>query len=199
MNQTHSGLIALSGIVLLSISAIVKQAVDNNAAHRLNDVKLSAPLAKPTPNLGMHLEQGVTKISYTHRDIECLARNIYFEARSESTIGQYAIANVTINRVLAKRKSWGNSVCSVVYARKQFSWTLKAKYKTAKLKGDAWVKAKKIAVESLDHGVRVKELDKALFYHATYVNPDWRDNRNRIKSIGAHIFYTRAKGDSIKL
>jgi spore germination cell wall hydrolase CwlJ-like protein len=198
MNKTYSGVVALSGIVLFSLGAIVKQAVDNNTAHdKLAKIELTT---LPTNTLfDAHLEQEKTVISYSRKDIDCLARNIYFEARSENTVGQYAIANVTINRVLAKRKSWGNSICAVVYAKKQFSWTGKTSRKHAKLKGDAWDTAKSIAIASLEDGMRVKELDKALFYHAEYVNPKWRDDKNRVKVIGAHIFYSRAKGDSIKL
>lgn len=202
MNQTLSGVVALSGLVLVSLGAIVKQAQDNNTAYeKLKSAKVAKidavqPKVNNTTSL---LVVSKTEIKYTRHDIDCLARNIYFEARGETTVGQYAIAQVTINRVKANRKSWGKSVCSVVYAHKQFSWTTKLSRKTVELEGKAWDIAKNIAVSTLKNGVRVKDLDKALFYHADFVNPDWRDDSHRIKAIGAHIFYTKAKGDSIKL
>lgn len=34
-----------------------------------------------------------------NEELECLALNIYHEARSESLAGQYAVADVTVNRV----------------------------------------------------------------------------------------------------
>lgn len=203
MNQTLSGVVALSGLVLVSLGAIVKQAQDNNTAYEklksAEVAKIDAVRPKVKNNQDSLLVVTKTKIKYSRRDIECLARNIYFEARGESTIGQFAIAQVTINRTQANRKSWGNSICSVVYAKKQFSWTTKLSRKTVELEGKAWDIAKNIAVSTLKNGVRVKDLDKALFYHADFVNPDWRDDSHRIKAIGAHIFYTKAKGDSIKL
>ena len=37
-----------------------------------------------------------------HNEINCLAKNIYFEARDQLTKGQIAVALVTINRVRSK-------------------------------------------------------------------------------------------------
>ena len=45
--------------------------------------------------------------------IDCLAKNIYFEAKSESFVGQSAVALVVLNRV--KDKRYPDSVCAVVY------------------------------------------------------------------------------------
>ena len=42
----------------------------------------------------------------------CLAMNVYHEARSDHTIGQYAVAHVVMNRVMSDR--YPNSVCDVV-------------------------------------------------------------------------------------
>lgn len=53
--------------------------------------------------------------------IECLARNIYFESRGEPIDGQYAVAFVTLNRVEDPR--WPDTICDVVYQENQFSWT----------------------------------------------------------------------------
>lgn len=47
-----------------------------------------------------------------HPEIQCLAENIYFEARAESYSGKAAVANVTKNRVADKR--WPNTLCGVV-------------------------------------------------------------------------------------
>ena len=32
-------------------------------------------------------------------DLDCMAKNIYFEARNEATVGQLAVAQTVINRV----------------------------------------------------------------------------------------------------
>lgn len=62
-------------------------------------------------------------------DVECLALNVYYEARAESFNGKQAVAQVTLNRVNSKK--FPNSICSVVHERTrvaqrvfcQFSWT----------------------------------------------------------------------------
>ena len=47
------------------------------------------------------------------RDLDCLARNIYWEARSEPYHGMVAVAQVTLNRVA--HKSFPDDICDVVY------------------------------------------------------------------------------------
>ena len=49
----------------------------------------------------------------SNAEVECLAMNIYHEARSERTAGMWAVADVTINRV--KSIAYPNTVCEVVY------------------------------------------------------------------------------------
>ncbi len=44
--------------------------------------------------------------------IYCMAKNVYFEARHESTLGKIAVAHVTMNRV--NEDKWPNTVCNVV-------------------------------------------------------------------------------------
>ena len=53
--------------------------------------------------------------STTQTDKDCLAEAIYFEGRSESIIGQLAIANVALNRTV-------DNVCNTVHDRCQFSY-----------------------------------------------------------------------------
>jgi len=52
-------------------------------------------------------------LSSDNKDAECLAENIYHEARGESTLGKIAVGLVTINRVRDAR--WPSNICSVVY------------------------------------------------------------------------------------
>ena len=88
------------------------------------------------------------------KQIECLATNIYHEARSESTIGKIAVAWVTVNRVNTER--YPDTVCGVVYDavldskgnpkrhQCQFSWYCDGKSDDIKNK-DAWYEAVQIA------------------------------------------------------
>jgi Cell Wall Hydrolase len=51
------------------------------------------------------------------RNLACLARNVYFEARGEPLAGQYAVAEVTLNRRASRL--FPRTICEVVY---QKSW-----------------------------------------------------------------------------
>jgi spore germination cell wall hydrolase CwlJ-like protein len=55
------------------------------------------------------------------RDVECLARNIFFESGGEPTEGKIAVGIVTVNR--AQDPRFGKSVCEVVKARTVVSKT----------------------------------------------------------------------------
>jgi spore germination cell wall hydrolase CwlJ-like protein len=128
-------------------------------------------------------------IKYTPAERDCLTRNIYYEARGEQVEGQYAVANVTVNRL--KSGKWGNNICSVVYAKKQFSWTHQKKLSKPDVVG--WAQAQEIAVNTLN-GTRVRGLDQSLFYHADYIkSPGWVDNRHYVTQIGQHKFYNLAR------
>lgn len=142
------------------------------------------------------LDRSPVKIKYNKNDVECLARNIYWEAGVEDMNGKIAVGNVTINRV--KTKYWGRNICDVVYSPAQFSWTKVKKRAWVTLKGRAWTDSK-AAAEAVLNGLTVKQLNTALYYHADYVKPAWRDRDKRVMKIGKHIFYTQAKDTNIKL
>ncbi len=143
------------------------------------------------------VEQSATPVKYTPKEFDCMARNIYYEAGVEPHVGKVAVAQVTLNRV--KSGYWGNNICKVVYAKDQFSWTRDKKRAWLANKGRAWEESKQVASQVLSYGMRVKPLKKALFYHADYVSPNWKDSSKRIVKVGQHIFYTQAKGSTLKL
>lgn len=142
------------------------------------------------------LDRTPIRIKYNKNDVECLARNIYYEAGIEDMAGKIAVGNITVNRV--KTKYWGTHICDVVYAKDQFSWTKEKKRAWVALKGKAWADSKAAAEAVLD-GLKVKQLDSALYYHADYVKPAWRDTSKQVLKVGRHIFYTQAKDTNIKL
>lgn len=143
------------------------------------------------------LESRPVAIKYNKNDVECLARNIYYEAGVEPMTGKIAVGTITVNRV--KTKYWGHHICDVVYSPDQFSWTKEKKRAWVSLKGQAWADSQAAAEAVLKGGVRVKQLRTALFYHADYVSPQWRDNSKRVLKVGHHIFYTQAKGSTLTL
>lgn len=132
------------------------------------------------------IAQTTEKVSYSESDEACLAKNIYYEAGIESEHGKYAVAQVTLNRLKTGR--WGDTICSVVYSKAQFSWTLKKKLE--KPSGQAWADSQWIAHRVLG-GERVPPLKEAIFYHAEYVSPYWKSSVVKIQQVGQHIFYTQ--------
>jgi spore germination cell wall hydrolase CwlJ-like protein len=134
-------------------------------------------------------------IKYTKNDLDCLTRNIYYEAGGENVAGKFAVAHVTINRL--KTGYWGNSICRVVYARKQFSWTLAKKLPRPDSK--VWAESETVARKVLA-GHRVRGLTRSLYYHATYIrDPKWADSRHEAGQIGNHVFYNQARGSTLTI
>lgn len=145
-----------------------------------------------------HLESVIkseSQVKYTERDVECLAKNIYYEAGNQDDVGKYAVGTVTLNRL--KAGVWGDTVCKVVYSPAQFSWTLLKKLQ--KPDPEIYNHSREIAYKTLK-GYRVYGLEKSLLYHADYIrNPNWADNKHRVGKIGVHIFYTKGKGSNLEI
>lgn len=125
------------------------------------------------------------------REVECLAINLYREARGEPIEGILAVAHVTINRT--KSKLFPSSICEVVYQRTprvcQFSWVCD-KISLRKVNEVVYENLKKVATFVYVNKDSIEDkTDGALFYHADYVNPEWRKKMTVTTQIGRHIFY----------
>ena len=131
------------------------------------------------------------------KQIDCLATNIYHEARSESTIGKIAVAWVTVNRV--NTEQYPDTVCGVVHDavldsngnpkknQCQFSWYCDGKSDVIKNK-DEWYEALQIAT-LVYYSKRFDPTEGAIMYHATYVSPNWKKDFVKTVRIDEHIFY----------
>lgn len=122
----------------------------------------------------------------------CLAVNVYFEARSDSMEGQYAVAHVVMNRVQSNR--FPNDVCSVVTQQRkgrtcQFSWYCDGKSDQPNMKSKQWGNAIRYASIVMSETINIDVTDGATHYHATYVRPAWRKTKTRTTRIDRHIFY----------
>jgi spore germination cell wall hydrolase CwlJ-like protein len=127
-----------------------------------------------------------TRVREFHaRSLECLARNVYYEARGEPPAGQYAVAEVTMNRKASPR--YPKTVCEVVYQREAFSWTELGVLDPPA--GTAWLRAVQVA-EDVYYQRRPRTLhSNVTHFHATYVRPDWSQEKRRVARIGKHVFY----------
>jgi len=129
------------------------------------------------------------------KEMECLAKNIYYEAGSESFEGKLAVAQVTINRTNSGK--YPVNICGVVYQKTnyngksvcQFSWTCTTV--PAAKNAYLWEESKYIAMKALTQPIAHVKLARtqAMFYHAKYVSPGW-NKKHVVMQIGNHIFYT---------
>jgi len=127
------------------------------------------------------------------KQLDCLTRNIYWEAASEPFEGKVAVAQVTLNRVEDGR--FANTVCGVVYQKNvfyqkvvcQFSWFCEGNHKIRSVHQPMWQESELVAKKVLLENFRLPGMKDALYYHADYVNPNWR--KPKIDQIGRHIFY----------
>lgn len=124
-------------------------------------------------------------VNATETDIQCLAKNIYHEARGETFEGQLAVAQVTVNRVRSRK--FQPTVCGVVHAHRQFSWTLDKRKKIKDSK--AWQASLTIARAVLKQGVGLPNF-QALYFHTHQVHPRWNRQKRVVAVIGNHIFYS---------
>jgi spore germination cell wall hydrolase CwlJ-like protein len=137
-----------------------------------------------TTDIGIALKPRPEIVKVKPQDIECLAKNIYHEARGEPFHGQVAVALVTVNRVASGL--FQNTVCKVVYANKQFSWTLN-KHKKVK-DSKAWASAVEVATAVLSRKIYEPDFT-AVYFHTKQVQPYWAKTKIIIARIGNHIFY----------
>jgi len=123
----------------------------------------------------------------------CLARAIYFEARSETELGQLAVAKVILNRV--KDPDFPKSICGVVYQGSgsrnscQFSFACDGLPDDVKQPA-AWANSKRVALKAIAGDQSIGAVGTATNYHADYVNPKWAKSMKRLIKIGHHIFYS---------
>ena len=123
----------------------------------------------------------------------CLAEALYFEARGESLQGQFAVAEVILNRKDSGK--FPSSVCGVVNqgtksGKKhacQFSYKCDGRAEVFS-EGGAYIQVGKVARIMLDGKTRT--LTKgATFYHTGAVRPSWSRKFQRTAKVGSHFFY----------
>jgi spore germination cell wall hydrolase CwlJ-like protein len=193
-NQTYLAI----GVAVFVANVLHSEYSENERISSVEHAVLAIADDVQTIKEAVLVDQEPAVIKYSKREFDCLARNIYYEAGIEDRLGKVAVAQVTLNRV--KTGYWGSNICKVVYAPAQFSWTKIKSRAWLTNNGPLWEESKQVAAEVLDQGLRIRTLKTSLFYHADYiVKPYWSDGTKRVAHIGQHIFYTQAKGSTLKL
>jgi hypothetical protein len=187
----------VAGIVCLCLVLIVDKFYTEDASTEINVFIPNGLLIEHTlKSDSTELKEPPIKImsfpdhglKYRDLDVFCLAKNIFHEARGEPTIGKYAVAQITLNRVESLK--YPNNICSVVLDRYQFSWANQKSQHWTRPQGQTWEESYRVALNVLENGERVVGLNDSRYYHADYVSPKWASKMTPVTTIGRHIFYT---------
>lgn len=142
-------------------------------------------------------------VNFTDEDVDCLARNIYFEAKNQSLVGQLAIGIVTLKRVEDRR--FPNTICGVVQHTNHtlangfpirnkchFSWYCDGRSDHPDDE-KAFQQALNIASALLSPESKIIDFTHgADHYHADYIKPPhWTASMIKVARIDNHIFYTQ--------
>jgi spore germination cell wall hydrolase CwlJ-like protein len=170
-------------IILLVGFILTVSVIQTVTASKLDKLKETAGISS----------KDIVTIRDRERQLDCLAKNIYFESASEPFEGKVAVAQVTMNRAASGK--FPSDVCAVVYQKNvvyekvvcQFSWYCenggKPIIRSKEMYNESYAVAKKVLLENF----RLDVMKDALYYHADYVNPRW--GKQEIGKIGRHIFY----------
>ena len=144
---------------------------------------------------------------FKNNEITCLAKNMYFEARSEGIAGVVATTQVVYNRV--NSKEYPNTICEVIEQAKISQWWLKEKgiikpiknkcqfswfcdgYSDEPKDDKTYSELFELAEQFIngEHEGMIDITGGALWYHADYVHPRWANHLEVTTKVGRHIFY----------
>jgi spore germination cell wall hydrolase CwlJ-like protein len=133
------------------------------------------------------------RVGGNDRATECLAEALYFEARGESVRGQFAVAEVIMNRV--DSPEFPDTVCGVIHQgtgkKYQCQFTYTCDGNPEHINNQAvYGQVSKVARLMVDGAPR-QLTDGATYYHTRAVTPRWARSFARTASIGVHHFYRK--------
>jgi len=177
---------------LLGQERIAMNAVAPKQLARLKSEQKASRASVKTPELSYNREfLSAQPVASGGEEWRCLTEALYFEARGESVKGQFAVAEVILNRVASRR--FPNSVCGVVKQgtgklfQCQFTYTCDGNKEIVREKA-AWTSVGKVARLMLDGAPRTLT-EGATHYHTKAVRPRWSRKFAHTTTIGVHQFY----------
>lgn len=133
---------------------------------------------------------------YTESDLQCMARNMYFEAGGEGELGMRAVGHVVMNRI-QKKGVYPDNVCDVIQAKAfvkskqkwycQFSWYCDGKSDVPS-NAALYARARTIAISVLE-GSSKNPVGKSTSFHNPTVRPSFSRTMKFVVRIGNHFFY----------
>lgn len=124
----------------------------------------------------------------------CLITAIYFESGNQSLVGQVAVGDVIINRVLDPR--YPSTICEVTKEGRYVPWSDHPVRNMCQFSfwcdgkpEEAPTSPKSLLAAALALYIPFDVSGGATHYHASYVAPSWARDSLRTVAIGQHIFY----------
>lgn len=129
------------------------------------------------------------------KQVACMAKNIFYEAGSETLPGQAAVARVVMNRV---NHGFAETPCKVIYQKTlinenvicQFSWVCEDKSEPNK-ESARYKQAEMVAYQTMMGMYKDVVPKTTLFFHSINIDPSWP--YKQVAKIGNHIFYSKQK------
>lgn len=120
------------------------------------------------------------------RELECLTRNMYFEARGATEADKLAVAFVTLTRVVDPR--WPDTICEVVYQRRQFSWA-NVNPNRPVTNPLVYANLRLLAQQVLTQRITQDPAKGAQWYYNYHlVNPSWRAGKEATLRTPYHVY-----------
>jgi len=196
---------AIAAAVLALASGLSAEVQTDDAGSAVRKAEARGLSSVPTSRFTglLTAPEGATEISFSRDWLEtepaatggasweCLSEALYFEARGETIKGQFAVAEVIMNRVKSTR--FPDNICGVINqgtGRKfqcQFTYTCDGNPDTIREKG-AYTNVGKVARAVID-GRAPALTSGATHYHTTAVRPKWSRVYSKTAAIGVHVFY----------
>ena len=190
--------LAAALMIMLGSAAAADQDINRLYQHENRELN-----AIPDDMLARYMERPGIAVTYSRdwlaqqpeqaggKQWRCLAEALYHEARGESVKGQFAVAEVILNRVDSAR--FPDTICGVVHqgtGRKfqcQFTYTCDGHSDRINEKR-AFERVGKIA-HLMVKGAPRQLTGGATHYHTKAVSPNWSRKFPRTATIGVHHFY----------
>ncbi|MEM9580759.1 MAG: cell wall hydrolase [Pseudomonadota bacterium] len=182
---------AMAETVASELGALIRK--EKSAALALSDARVDALFRQVSAGDVTYTRSFLDSLPAASggKSLKCLSEALYFEARGETVKGQFAVAEVIMNRVESAR--YPDTVCGVINqgtGRKyqcQFTYTCDGRAEVIHEK-TVHERLKKIAKLMLSDKPR-KITNGATHYHTTAVRPRWSRVFPRTATIGVHHFY----------
>jgi Cell Wall Hydrolase len=136
-----------------------------------------------------HLDK-TDSAKFTDKELHCLSKAVYYEARGEPLLGKAAVAWVILNRVSF---GFAPSICEVVHQGKgtytcQFSFVCMKNLPP--INTTVYEVCKKVAHDVLVKKMYANVVPGAVNFHSMEIDPGWT-NLTLIRQIGTQLFYKR--------